>query len=329
MVFIPCVLSWDNPQVISRNLTSGQNLNDCAPGLLNHLSTYTQLIVAPYLAGLLEGDGTIVVPTTERSSKGKLNYPSVQISFAAKDYPLITLLRLFLGYGSISKRKMQAAYIYTINDRAGITAFVNQLNGFLRTPKIRDFNKLARYLGIVPKGLDTSCISSNAWLAGFIEADGSFQVRTSLTSRYPRLALSFELTQAQNNHDGLPNLSFMTIIAQFLGVSVNPIRGDRKYPQYRIRTSTIASNLMLSQYLANYPLLGTKYLDFKDWSKILDFFVDGTQWENVDEIVKLKAGMNDGRTQFDWSHCSSVIPRPSVGRRTCPLELPVPPKPSG
>jgi len=56
----------------------------------------------------------------------------------------------------------------------------------------------------------------------------------------------------------------MTIIAQFLGVSVNPIREDRKHPQYRIRTSTIASNVALVQYLSNYPLLGTKYLDFKD-----------------------------------------------------------------
>jgi hypothetical protein len=141
---------------------SVQNPNDCAPGLLNRLSTSTRTTIASYLAGLIEGDGTIVVPTTVRSAKGKLNYPSVQISFAAKDYPLITLLRLFLGYGSISKRKMQAAYIYTINDRAGITALVNMLNGFLRTPKIQDFNNLARYLGIVPKDMDTSHLSSNA-----------------------------------------------------------------------------------------------------------------------------------------------------------------------
>lgn len=165
---VSCLLAtipyWtrDNPQVMSRNFTSGQNLNDCAPGLFNCLSTYTRTTIASYLAGLLEGDGTIVVPTTERSAKGKLNYPSVQISFAAKDYPLITLLRLLLGYGSISKRSKQAAYIFTVNDRAGITALVNMLNGLLRTPKIQDFNNLALYLGIVPKGLDTTPLASNA-----------------------------------------------------------------------------------------------------------------------------------------------------------------------
>jgi len=141
---------------------SVQNPNDCAPGLFNCLSTYTRTTIASYLAGLLEGDGTIVVPTTERSAKGKLNYPSVQISFAAKDFPLITLLRLLLGYGSISKRSKQAAYIFTVNSQAGITALVNMLNGLLRTPKIQDFNNLALYLGIEPKGLDPSSLASNA-----------------------------------------------------------------------------------------------------------------------------------------------------------------------
>jgi len=34
-----------------------------------------------YLAGLIEGDGTIIVPKPERSAKGRLNYPSIQIIF--------------------------------------------------------------------------------------------------------------------------------------------------------------------------------------------------------------------------------------------------------
>jgi hypothetical protein len=168
-------LTKDNPQVMYQDLISEQNLNDCAPRLFNPISLTTNSSLttnasylislttnASYLAGLLEGDGTIIVPITERSVKNKNNYPSVQISFAAKDYPLITMLRLSLGYGSISKRKMQAAYIFTINDRKGITSLVNILNGLLRTPKIHDFDNLARYLGIAPKGLDSSPLSSNA-----------------------------------------------------------------------------------------------------------------------------------------------------------------------
>ena len=36
--------------------------------------------LSSYVAGLIEGDGTIHVPKTERSNKGNLNYPSIQIA---------------------------------------------------------------------------------------------------------------------------------------------------------------------------------------------------------------------------------------------------------
>jgi len=48
---------------------------------------------ASYLTGLIEGDGTIIVPNTLRSSKGKLNYPSIQIVFHLKDLPLAQMIK--------------------------------------------------------------------------------------------------------------------------------------------------------------------------------------------------------------------------------------------
>ncbi len=58
-----------------------------------------------YLTGLIEGDGTIIVPKTERSTKGKLNYPSIQIVFHLKDLPLALLIQKNLGFGSLIKKK--------------------------------------------------------------------------------------------------------------------------------------------------------------------------------------------------------------------------------
>lgn len=46
-----------------------------------------------YLAGLIEGDGTIIVPKTERSKIGGLNYPSVQICFDLRDMPLAMIIQ--------------------------------------------------------------------------------------------------------------------------------------------------------------------------------------------------------------------------------------------
>lgn len=90
-----------------------------------------------YLSGLIEGDGTIIVPKTERSSKGKVNYPSIQIVFHLKDLPLALLIQKNLGTGSIMRIKGSNAYNFFINDKKGVLNLINILNGRMKTPKIK------------------------------------------------------------------------------------------------------------------------------------------------------------------------------------------------
>jgi len=61
--------------------------------------------LAYYITGLIEADGTIIVPKTERSPKGKLNYPSMQIIFDSRDMSLALIIQSTLGCGSLSKKK--------------------------------------------------------------------------------------------------------------------------------------------------------------------------------------------------------------------------------
>jgi hypothetical protein len=140
-----------------------------------------------YTTGLIEGDGTIIVPSTERSSKGKLNYPNIQIVFQVKDFTLVSLICRNIGHGSICKKKQSAVYIYTINNLQGLVTLVQLIIGKIRGHKLYQLNKLIDYLNVKSPGLilenlplDWSPLQNNSWLAGFIEADGSFQVRTSL-----------------------------------------------------------------------------------------------------------------------------------------------------
>jgi hypothetical protein len=91
---------------------------------------------AHYITGLIEGDGTIHIPKTERSAKGSLNYPSIQIVFHLKDLPLALLIQKELGHGSISRKRNKNAYIYTINNLDGLLLLVSLLNGSMKTNKI-------------------------------------------------------------------------------------------------------------------------------------------------------------------------------------------------
>jgi hypothetical protein len=93
---------------------------------------------ASYLTGLIEGDGTIIVPKKERSEKGKWNYPSIQISFDLRDYPLALIIQKELKYGSISRTKGVNSYRLTINNFEGIILLATLLNGNMRTPKINN-----------------------------------------------------------------------------------------------------------------------------------------------------------------------------------------------
>ena len=265
---------------------------------------------ASYLAGLIEGDGTIIVPKRERSPKGDLYYPSIQIVFDSRDFPLALILQSKLNYGSISKKKGSNAHVLTINKLEGIILIVNIINGYMRTPKIEALYKLIDWLNlkydlnIKKNNKDTSNIDSNSWLAGFIDADGHFSVRTTLDSTYPKIECKFEISQRQNDHNNQNNLEYLSLIANFLSSSVKEIRLNKPKPEYRVRTTNVNSNFILVNYLEKYPLFSSKHLNYKDWRKVLSFFEakTHTKSDSIKAIVEIKSQMNNKRTEFNWDH---------------------------
>ncbi len=266
-----------------------------------------------YITGLIEGDGSIHVPKTERSIKGKLNYPSIQMVFHLKDLPLALLIQKNLGHGYISKKKGANAYIFTVNNLEGLILIINLINGKMRTPKIYALHNLIDWLNnknqninFDKKSVSNNNIGSSAWLSGFIDSDGHFSVRVSLASnsknKYNKLECKLELSQRQNDHNNNNNLKFLEEIANFFLTTVKSIRGNTNNPQYRVRTTSLNGNLVVENYILNYPLFSTKYLDSKDWLTVLKFFKSGKHMANLQEIYNIKSTMNDNRTVYNWDH---------------------------
>jgi hypothetical protein len=317
----------DNQQVTYESFNFLWNLNDCAPELsISNIVPITPIFFNSYLTGLIEGDGSIVVPKCERSDKGKLNYPSVQIVFHLKDFPLCQVIQKLIGHGTISKKKQSAAYILTINNFEGLIALCRLINGKMRGPKYHQLVLLIYYLNkkftdinLKPLGFSRTPLGKDSWLTGFIEADGSFQVRNSINTKIPRISLSFELVpfafalqeskakESKITHYGYNMFDIMNQIATFLNVNLLEIRSNRKHPQYRVRTSSLKTNLTLREYLSNYPLRGTKYLDYQDWAKVLDYFEQGIHMENNEHIAIIKSQMNQRRTVYNWDHLQFTI----------------------
>jgi Cytochrome C and Quinol oxidase polypeptide I/LAGLIDADG endonuclease len=294
------------PELICCNVLPFSQVNN-----LNY-KDFSNLKFSSYLTGLIEGDGSIITPKTERSVKGRINYPSIQIVFHLKNLPLALMIQKEIKNGSLSRKKGVNAYVLTINNYNGLILLISLINGNMRTPKIYSLHNLIDWLNLkkenyIPKKpLNISSLDSNAWLSGFIEAEGHFSVRSTITSKYPRVKCKFELSQRQIDHKGNNNLDFLEIIAKFLLSSVKTIRVDKPNPEYRVRTISLNGNLILENYLNTFPLFGSKYLDYIDWTKVLDKF-KSSQFKhksNIEEIILIKSCMNDARTVFTWDHLS-------------------------
>lgn len=285
----------------------------CNNIILSNISKNSQMNYKfiSYLTGLIEGDGSIIVPKTERSCKGKLNYPSIQIVFHLKDLPLALLIQKNLGYGSLIRKKGLNGYTLYINDQKGILNLVNLLNGNMKTPKIYSLYKLIDWLNnknpnlnLTKLPLNTNSLSNDAWLSGMIESDGHFSVRTTMKSKYPKIECKFELSQRKIDHLGYTNELFLANIANFLKVYLKSIRENTPHPQYRLRTMSLETNLILVNYLNEYPLFGSKYLDYSNWKEILNLFNPKFNYsqDNIDKVLNIKSEMNDRRTIFTWNH---------------------------
>lgn len=263
-----------------------------------------------YLAGLIEGDGSIIVPITERSMRGKLNYPSIRIVFELRDFPLAQVIQQRIKHGSLTKNKGINAYVLTINNLEGIILVVNIINGYMRTPQIVALHQLIDCLNIrfnfhiEREELNNQPLNSNSWLSGYIDSKGHFSVRTILKGRHPKIECKFEFAQRQVDHNNNHNYNYLNLIAEFLMTTVKKIKILRPKPEYRVRTESFKGNVILIDYLNKYPLFSSQYLNYTDWLKVLNYFgiKEHRNLESIKVILEIKSNMNDKRTEFNWDH---------------------------
>lgn len=73
---------------------------------------------------------------------------------------------------------------------------------------------------------------------------------------------------------------------------------------YKIEASSQASLRSIMGYLDKYPLFGSKSLDYLGWREVALYVLEGTQFDHVDRVEKIRESMNSTRTDFNWDHLS-------------------------
>ena len=166
-----------------------------------------------YLAGLIDSDGHFS------------NQKQLIIVFNEKDASLAYYIKSKISYGNIYKVKNKKAIIFVISKKLGIIKDLNLINGKIRTEnKLNQINK-----NIISKpdfnlfssfNKNTNNDLNNHWLAGFSDANASFQIKLiTRNNNKTEVRLNFQIDQKQNE--------LLILIKNFL-------RGNIGYKKLRI-----------------------------------------------------------------------------------------------
>ena len=310
-------------------LIYSQNSGESVENSIINNNSYKSESFGPYLAGLFEGDGHIVLSKSIlENSKVKNTSPSIAITFFNKDLPLINKLLEKYG-GRLRFKHKENAIVWIISSHKELVNMINILNGYLRTPKIIKFNELIVWLNdkynynISINSPDTSNLNENGWIAGFIDADGGFKVRfteklicenTFKVLRKGRIEVRFSLEQRKHlNGDSVDvdnniysNKAIMLLIYSFFGLStdlrLSTHNVDKTY--FIVEVISLTKLNILIQYLKTYPLLTAKRNDYDDWIKVYNLMIDNKHLTNSGKLLikQIKSNMNRKRGVFNWDH---------------------------
>jgi hypothetical protein len=104
--------------------------------------------------------------------------------------------------------------------------------------------------------------------------------------------------------DPITNQSYEPVlkdIASFFGVNLIVVNRNNNKQYFNISAKSRESISIIKNYLNTYPLFSSKYLDFRDWEKVVNLILSQTHYQenNNDFIYGLKNGMNNNRQNFN------------------------------
>ena len=282
--------------------------------------------LAPYLAGLIEGDGHIAVHN--KNSNSKVFRPKIIIVFNEKDKPLAEKLSTELKVGKVIDRFKGGHVILQILAKQEVLKIINLINGYMRTPKIEALHRAIEWINnndnnLIPLlGLDLSPIDSNSWLSGFTDADGNFSITVYDRKKNGKVVRTnvqtfFRIEVKQNypkdvtaDQGGSSYFIILTKIAAFFTVNLytrTRYIDDKVYYAFLAIAHNSKSHEIVRKYFDNYPLYSSKYLAYKDWCLVQDLHI-GKSLSNNDliKIKDIKAQFNNKRNKFDFSHLNNL-----------------------
>ena len=245
---------------------------------------------ASFLVGVIDGDGYI-----------NKKVISITITFHHLDAPLAYYIKKRIGYGIVDNVKDKNAFIYRANLEGSIV-IAKLINGKLRTDKINNFYCLLELINkriptpIIPQEKDISLLTNSHWLAGFSDAEGSFQVKTinrkgrKFGAFRPEIRLCFQI-----------NNDCKYILDQLKYV----FGGGFKYSNTQninYFSVSFGSARKIINYFDHFNLLSSKHVNYIKWRNVYRLIQrkEHLTKNGIEKIFKIKSSMNSlSRDEFE------------------------------
>ena len=186
------------------------------------------------------------------------------------------------------KVKNKEAVILVVSKGESIRRVIELINGKIRSDN--KFNQINNNILSNPRFKDLPLISKNKdsnlnnhWLAGFSDADASFQIKLISKNKRTEARLNYQIDQKEN--------TLLILIKNFLGGNL----GYRKSQDtYYYGSTSFGSAVKVINYFDQYPLLSSKHLNYLKWRKayILIQNKEHLTESGLEQITKLKKTMN-------------------------------------
>jgi len=261
------------------NHAKHENVKPISVHLPTHLKPLNDHQFGHYLAGLIDGDGHFS------------RQQQLVIVFHSLDASLAYYLKNRLGFGSVKKVKDKNAFILVIAARKGLLKVINLINGKIRTESkfyqitnnILSNHNYIEFSKIVNFKLNLNKDFKNHWLAGFSDADASFQIKVLNRNNRTEVRLNFQIDQKNN--------SVLLLIKDFLGGNL----GYRKSQDtYYYGSTSFGSAKNVVNYFDYFHLLSSKHVNYLKWRKayLIIQNKDHLKQDGLNKIIKLKSTMN-------------------------------------
>ena len=234
-------------------VVDSEHVRNISNHVSKHLKPLNDEQLGHYLAGLIDGDG---------------HFSKIQqlvITFSSSDAFLAYYIKERLGYGTVKKIKNKNAYFLIVSKKKGILYVLNLINGKLRTEHRFNqvINNILNHTDYIDLGIkftiNLSNNFNNHWLAGFSDADASFQIKiiNRLIKNKSEIRLNYQIDQKNN--------LLLKMIKNYLGGNI----GYRKSQDtYYYGSTSFGSAKKVIQYFDKFNLQSRRHISYLRWRKV-------------------------------------------------------------